>query len=135
MKKTFSPRTTTWAMLFVVAAAWPSTGFSQDSLQNYSLARWKVDRLIKIALKAKECDSLVNDQQHLINADMRLQAKADSVISAQASDIRLYHEDISKRDSLDVVNQKIIDTQKKEIRKWKKVSIGAILLGVLIAML
>lgn len=135
MNTILHPRSTTWAVLFVVAVAWPRAGFSQDSLQNYSLPRWKVDRLIRIALKAKECDSLVEEQQHLINSDMRLQAKADSVIAAQSLLIRMYKEDIVKRDSLDMANQKIISAEKLKLKKYKVVSIGSVVLIILIVVL
>jgi hypothetical protein len=124
MKKLFSSRTTTWAMFCVVAVAWPSTGFSQDSLKEYSVVRWKVDRLIKVALKAKQCDSLVNNQQLLINNDLRLQIKADSVIKAQADLIKTQKRDLAKNDTLDSINKKIIHGKNIEVIKWKIVGSG-----------
>lgn len=113
--------------LLIVLLLFATCAQAQDSTANYSIARFKVDRLIKIALKAKECDTLVHDQQKLINDDIRGQAKADSVIKAERDLSKTFQEHILQCDSLSTDRLKLISIENRQKKKWKGI---VILMGV-----
>lgn len=122
------PRTTTRAIFIgVVAILLHGAGFSQDSTKTYSLPRWKVDRLIKIALKAKECNTLVELQSKTINDGLRTEAKADSVIKSQSELIKTFNKEQVQRDSLQRDLNALVGVESQKKRKWKRVAIGIII--------
>lgn len=128
------PRTTIRGIIIpIVVVAFTlchGAGFSQDSTKAYSIPRWKIDRLIKIALKAKECDTLVELQSKTINDGLRTEAKADSVIKSQSELIKTFRQDQVQRDSLQRDLHALVGTESQKKKKWRRIAIGIILLVV-----
>lgn len=96
---------------------------AQDTTGNYSIARSKVDKLIRIALKAKECDTLVHEQEKLIQDDIRSQAKADSVIKAERERGKTLEQHILQCDTLSTDRLQLLGIEHRQKKKWKGIAI------------
>lgn len=92
----------------------------------YSIERWKLKGLIKVAAKAKQCDNLVISQAKLISDAQHHEIAADSINRIQMARIEEFEKHVLDQDSVSVDLKKLIVIEKKKARPWK---IGAITLG------
>jgi hypothetical protein len=89
---------------------------------------WKARELMKIALQAKECDTLVNQQAIEINKGLKYEASQDSLIvirSRENAIIKIENKDWNDRFNNQVSLTKI---EKRKKRRWMEIA-GVIIVG------
>lgn len=107
-------------LLIFLTLSW--TASSQDS--SVLIAKWRLVRLVEIALQAQACDSLQKHQEREILAGIRLQTAADSLISLTTYQLTLARADRGMCND-QLANQKALgDIQKRKKRRWMWISAG-----------
>lgn len=102
-----------------------------DSLQFHKVRKWILWRMIAEVERGRSCDSLQRYQADLIQKDTQLINRQDSLLELRKKEILALNQSLSVTNDLYVNEIAKERLQKKQVRKWKTISIVSA--GVLIA--
>jgi hypothetical protein len=89
-------------------------------------------KLVKIALEAQVCDSLVEYQEREINAGIKLQIASDSLLAVRKRSNELADQEIEKWRTRYANQVALTKIERKKKRKWILTTIGVVALGTFV---